>query len=72
MTEPTVLTLEPLTGNLLGNTVRLQFKGLPCKGREVIKVDYPANFSADSIDKGVEALQHALTAIRGPKLVMGA
>ena len=69
MTEPTVLTLEPLTGNLLGNTLKLQLKGIPCRGREVIKVDYPANFAADSIDKGVEALQHALTNIRGPKLI---
>lgn len=67
----TVLTLEPLDFNLLGNTLRLQLRGKPCAGREVVKVDYPASFAAKSIDLGVEALNKALHAIPGPKLVFG-
>lgn len=65
----TVLTLEPLDMNLLGNTLKLQLQGKPCKGNVVKKLDYPANFSADSIDQGVEALDKAVHTIAGPKLV---
>jgi len=65
----TVLTLEPLDFNLVGNTLRLQLRGKPCAGHTVIRVDYPASFAAKSIDNGVEALNDALHAITGPKLV---
>jgi hypothetical protein len=69
MTGPTVLTLEPLDFNVLGNTLRLQLRGAPCRGRAVTKVDYPASFQATSIDLGLQALREALTGVTGPKLV---
>lgn len=65
----TVLTLEPLDFDILGNTLKLELKGKPCAGREVIKVDYPANFSSSSIDVGVQALSDAIRKVNGPKLV---
>jgi len=65
----TVLTLEPLDFNVLGNTLKLQLRGIPCRGREVIKVDYPASFQKDTIDLGVAALDAALRRVTGPKLV---
>lgn len=65
----TVLTLEPLDFNILGNTLKLQLRGKPCYNRTVIKVDYPANFQAKSIDLGVEALDKAVRTVEGPKLV---
>ncbi len=55
--------------NILGNTLRIQLRGIPCRGRTVIKVDYPASFAARSIDLGVEALNKAVHAVTGPKLV---
>ena len=69
MTEPTVLTLEPLDFNVLGNTLKLQLRGIPCHARTVIKVDYPASFQKDTIDLGVTALDKALRSVPGPKLV---
>lgn len=69
MNYPTVLTLEPLDLNILGNTLKLQLRGKPCVGRKVVKVDYPASFQPTSIDKGVRALETALRTIPGPKLV---
>ena len=69
MSDVTVLTLEPLDFNILGNTLELQLKGIPCHGRRVIKVDYPASFAPKSIDYGVGALSSALNAVAGPKLV---
>lgn len=65
----TVLTLEPLDFNVLGNTLKLQLRGKPCKGNTVIKVDYPASFAPKSIDLGVAALHDALRKVTGPKLV---
>lgn len=65
----TVLTLEPLDFNVLGNTLKLQLRGIPCVGNTVLKVDYPASFQATSINKGVEALDLALHVTQGPKLV---
>lgn len=65
----TVLTLEPLDMNVLGNTLRLQLKGAPCLGNRVIKVEYPASFAAKSIDLGVEALNKSVHQYPGPKLV---
>lgn len=69
MTEPTVLTLEPLDFNAIGNTLKLQLRGIPCHGREVVKVNYPASFQSNSIDLGVQALDDMLHTITGPKLV---
>lgn len=65
----TVLTLEPLDFQALGDTLTLQLKGVPCHGNTVVKVDYPASFQATSIDQGVAALDQQLHAIAGPKLV---
>lgn len=65
----TVLTLEPLDFNVLGNTLRLQLRGKPCAGQRVVQVDYPASFAAKSIDKGVAALDQMLHRVTGPKLV---
>lgn len=67
----TVLTLEPLDFNVLGNTLRFQLRGKPCAGDKVVKVDYPASFAKDSINEGVEALDRALRSFTGPKLVFG-
>lgn len=68
MTE-TVLTLEPLDFNAIGNTLKLQLKGIPCAGKQVIKIDYPASFAKTSIEEGVAALNHAVRTIAGPKTV---
>lgn len=65
----TVLTLEPLDFNLLGNTLKLQLRGKPCAGKKVIRIDYPASFAAKSIDLGVDALNKAVHEVNGPKLV---
>lgn len=65
----TVLTLEPLDFNALGNTLKLQLRGKPCYGRKVIKVDYPASFAKKSIENGVAALDVLIRDTPGPKLV---
>lgn len=65
----TILTLEPLDFNLLGNTLKLQLSGIPCKNNKVVKIDYPASFKPTSMDEGVDALRKALVVNKGPKLV---
>lgn len=71
-TSPTtVLTLEPLDFNLGGNTLISELRGVPCAGRPVIKVDYPALLSRNSIDSGVSALDALIRSTPGPKLVFG-
>ena len=65
----TILTLEPLDFNLLGNTLKLQLSGIPCKNNKVVKIDYPASFKQTSIDLGVDALRKALVDNPGPKLI---
>lgn len=67
--DVTVLTLEPLDFNLLGNTLKLQLRGKPCYDRKVVKIDYPASFAAKSIDLGLEALVKAINEIPGRKMV---
>lgn len=67
----TVLTLEPLDYNLGGNTLVSELRGVPCAGRPVIKVDYPASLARDSIDVGVGALDALIHSTPGPKLVFG-
>lgn len=67
----TVLTLEPLDFNLGGNTLVSELRGVPCAGRAVVKVDYPASLAKDSIDNGVSALDALVRSTPGPKLVFG-
>lgn len=67
----TVLTLEPLDMNLLGNTMILNLKGEPCCGNVIRKVDYPASLSPLSIANGVAALDLLVKSVVGPKLVFG-
>lgn len=67
----TVLTLEPLDFNLGGNTLISELRGVPCAGRPVIKVDYPASLGRNSIDNGVAALDALIRSTPGPKLVFG-
>ena len=67
----TVLTLEPLDYNLGGNTLISELRGVPCAGRTVVKVDYPASLGKDSIDNGVNALDALIHSTPGPKLVFG-
>lgn len=63
-------TLEPLDFNAVGNFVKLQLQGKPCQGREVVKIDYPASFAANSIDAGVKALDDFLHNTLGEKLIL--
>jgi hypothetical protein len=67
----TVLTLEPLDFNLVGNTMMHNLKGLPVEGNAVLQVVYPASFASQSIPKGVAALDKLLKTIPGEKLVYG-
>lgn len=67
----TVLTLEPLDFNLGGNTLISELRGVPCAGRTVVKVDYPASLGRNSIDAGVGALDALIHSTPGPKLVFG-
>jgi len=67
----TVLTLEPLDYNLGGNTLVSELRGVPCAGRMVVKVDYPASLAKNSIDNGVNALDALIRSTPGPKLVFG-
>jgi pimeloyl-ACP methyl ester carboxylesterase len=67
----TVLTLEPLDYNLGGNTLISELRGVPCAGRTVVKVDYPASLAKGSIDSGVSALDALVRSTPGPKLVFG-
>ena len=67
----TVLTLEPLDFNLGGNTLISELRGVPCAGRTVVKVDYPASLSRNSIDAGVSALDALIHSTPGPKVVFG-
>jgi len=67
----TVLTLEPLDYNLGGNTLISELRGVPCAGRAVVKVNYPASLGKDSIDNGVSALDELIRSTPGPKLVFG-
>lgn len=69
--DTTVLTLEPLDFNLGGNTLISELRGVPCAGRAVVKVDYPASLAKDSIDAGVAALDALIRSTPGPKLVFG-
>lgn len=70
-TTTTVLTLEPLDYNLGGNTLISELRGIPCAGRPVVKVDYPASLARNSIDDGVRALDTLIRSTPGPKLVFG-
>lgn len=65
----TVLTIEPLDFQLLGNTIVHNFKGEVTKGKTVVPVDYPASLSPKSIDKGVFALDDLLRSVSGEVLV---
>ena len=56
----TVLTIEPLGFNLMGNTMVRNFGGAVCRDRKVVPVDYPASLGRQSIDKGVESLNRCL------------
>lgn len=65
----TVLTIEPLDYNLLGNTMVLGFGGAVCANRTVVQVHYPASLASDSIDRGVAALDEALHSTEGKVVV---
>lgn len=65
----TVLTVEPLAGNLLGGTMNKNFGGQVTAGNTVVAVKYPASMSASSIDQGVSALHAAIRLTVGPMLV---
>lgn len=67
----TVLTLEPLDFNMIGNSLVQNLQGLPTRGHKVIKVQYPASFAATSIDQGVAALDTLVKNTAGYKLVYG-
>lgn len=71
MTGTTILTLEPLDFNLLGDTMILDLQGKPCEGNAVRPVKYPASLAPDSISNGVAALDSLLKSVLGPKLVFG-
>jgi hypothetical protein len=64
----TVLTIEPLTFNLMGNTMERAFGGAVCRDRKVVPVKYPASLRRRSIDKGVESLNGCLHSTPGPLL----
>jgi hypothetical protein len=65
----TVLTVEPLGGNLLGGTMHLNFGGTITTGKTVLPVNYSASMSPTSIDQGVAALNTRITLTDGPLLV---
>jgi hypothetical protein len=65
----TVLTVEPLAGNLVGGTMTKNFGGKVTAGNKVVEVQYPASMSATSIDEGVKALHAAINQTSGPVLV---
>lgn len=65
----TVLTVEPLAGNLVGGTMTKNFGGQITDLKTVFTVKYPASMSSTSIDKGVDALHTALSQIPGQMLV---
>jgi len=67
----TVLTLEPLDFNFVGNTMMHNLQGEPVAGNSVVQVMYPASFANQSIPKGVAALDALVKKIPGPKLVYG-
>ena len=67
----TVLTLEPLDFNFVGNTMMHNLRGEPVEGNAVLQVVYPASFASQSIPKGVAALDKLLKSIPGEKLVYG-
>ena len=65
----TVLTIEPLDYNALGNTMVTNFGGAVTNGKTVVQVKYPASLSPDSIDRGVTALDDLLHKTPGDILV---
>lgn len=65
----TVLTIEPLDFNVLGNTMAHNFRGSVCADRLVAPVDYPASLDPRSIEAGVEALDRCLRVAPGRVLV---
>jgi hypothetical protein len=65
----TVLTIEPLDYNVMGNTMVHNFGGAVCEGRLVAPVDYPASLDPHSIDTGVESLDRSLHSAPGRVLV---
>lgn len=80
----TILTLEPLSGNLFpGGVMRTNFGGVKLDkagktlapwigcpaGTRVIRVNYPASLAADSIPRGVDALDAAVRSTQGDMLV---
>lgn len=65
----TVLTVEPLGGNIVGGTMNRNFGGAITRDRKVVQVKYPASMSATSIDQGVTALDAAIRLNDGPLLV---
>lgn len=65
----TVLTVEPLFGNLVGGTMSKNFRGAITAGNTVRQVKYPASMSSTSIDKGVAALDEAINSTPGRMLV---
>jgi len=67
--EVTVLTIEPLDFNVMGNTMLLNFGGAVTAGRAVVKVDYPASLHPASISRGVESLDRCLRDTAGRILV---
>jgi hypothetical protein len=69
MTATTVLTLEPLDYNAFGNTMVHQFGGSVTSGKNVIQVKYPASLAADSIERGVAALDELLRSTPGEVVV---
>lgn len=82
----TILTLEPLSGNLFpGGVIKTSFGGMQLDktgktvkpwigcpaGTRVIRVNYPAALTVDSIPRGVDALDAAVRATAGNLLVFG-
>lgn len=67
----TVLTLEPLDFNVVGNTMLHNLRGEPVEGNAVVQVMYPASFASNTIPKGVAVLDMLLKKIPGEKLVFG-
>ena len=69
LTARTILTVEPLDYNAFGNTMMTNFGGAVTRFKKVVQVPYPASLAADSIDKGVAALDALLATTDGTVLV---
>lgn len=65
----TVLTVEPLSYNIFGNSLVLEFRGTVTAGKPVVKVQYPASLAPNSISDGVTALHALLHSTAGDVLV---